>query len=143
MKNVQVYSLYDSINKRNIHKLIFQLTKELDLRIKSLEVNIVKDDLVLELNKKYLNHFYNTDIITFNYSSDTNDLEGEIYISFDEAKKNSKRFNVNFNEELKRLIIHGILHLIGFNDSTKSEKKKMTLFENNLLKLFTELPIIK
>ncbi|MCS7054418.1 MAG: rRNA maturation RNase YbeY [Ignavibacterium sp.] len=143
MKNVQVYSLYDSINKRNIHKLIFQLTKELDLRIKSLEVNIVKDDLVLELNKKYLNHFYNTDIITFNYSSDTKDLEGEIYISFDEAKKNSKRFNVNFNEELKRLIIHGILHLIGFNDSTKSEKKKMTLFENKLLKLFTELPIIK
>lgn len=143
MKNVQVYSFYDSINKRNIHKLIFQLTKELDLRIKSLEVNIVKDDLVLELNKKYLNHFYNTDIITFNYSSNTNDLEGEIYISFDEAKKNSKRFNVDFNEELKRLIIHGILHLVGFNDSTKSEKKKMTLFENKLLNLFTELPIIK
>lgn len=142
MKNLRVFSVDKSIIKRNIHKLISILLKKFGLRITFLEVNIVNSDYVLDLNKKYLKHNYNTDILTFNYSTDSSNLEGEIYISLEDAKKNSQRFNCTLNEELKRLITHGILHLIGFDDTTKSQKIKMKKMENESLKLFQDLTII-
>lgn len=142
MKNLRVFSVDKSIIKRNIHKLISILLKKFGLRITFLEVNIVSSDYVLDLNKKYLKHNYNTDILTFNYSTDSSNLEGEIYISLEDAKKNSQRFNCTLNEELKRLITHGILHLIGFDDTTKSQKIKMKKMENESLKLFQDLTII-
>lgn len=143
MKNLRVYTNYKSIKKRNIHNIISQLTKQFGLQIIILEINIVSSEIVLELNKKYLKHNYNTDIITFNYSVDSAKLEGEIYISFDDAEKNSRRFRNSINEELKRLIIHGFLHLVGYKDSTKSEKRQMSKLENVHLNSFKNLSIIK
>lgn len=143
MKNLRVFTDYKSIKKRNIHFLISQLSKQFGLQIIFLEVNIVSSEIVIELNKKYLKHNYNTDIITFNYSDDSSKLEGEIFISFDEAEKNSKRFRNSINEELKRLIIHGVLHLVGYNDSTKTEKRRMSKLENEYLNSFKNLSIIK
>lgn len=143
MKNIRVFTTYKSINKRNIHSIISRLSKQFGLQIIFLEVNIASSEIVLELNKKYLKHNYNTDIITFNYSVDNSKLEGEIFISFDDAEKNSKRFNNSINEELKRLIIHGVLHLVGYNDSTKAEKRRMSKLENEYLNSFKNLSIIK
>ncbi len=143
MKNLRVFSSNKSIAKKNVHKIVTALSKYFGLQIISLEVNIVSSEIVLELNKKYLKHNYNTDILTFNYSESNSNLEGEIFISLEDAKNNSQRFKNNLNEELKRLIVHGILHLIGYNDSTKAEKKEMSKVENNILKSFKNLSIIK
>jgi len=143
MKNVRVFSTSKFIQKKNIHKIIHKLSKYFGLRIISFEINIVSDEIVLELNKKYLKHNYNTDIITFDYSQIRTNLEGEIFISFEQAEKNSRRFKNSFESELKRLVIHGVLHLVGYNDSTKNEKSKMSKLENEFLKSFKNLPIIK
>lgn len=143
MKNLKVFSYKKSIIKRNINKILSTISTEFGLQIVSLEVNIVSSNIILELNKNYLNHNYNTDIITFNYSQNEKNIDGEIYISFEDAEQNSKRFNNSINEELKRLIIHGILHLLGYDDSTKEDKRKMTRLENKYLNCFKDLTIIK
>jgi rRNA maturation RNase YbeY len=80
-----------------------------------------------------LNHHNSTDIITFNYSGNHSELDGEIFISVDDCRNNAGKFGVKLNEELVRLIIHGFLHLLGHNDKIKSEKKKMFELQENLL----------
>ena len=92
------------------------------------------DEYLLEINKKYLKHNYYTDIITFNYNQEKI-LNGDIYISIDRVKDNAKELNVLFDKELNRVMIHGILHLIGFDDRTEKEKKIMRSEENNCLSL--------
>jgi len=78
------------------------------------------DDYLLEINQKYLNHNTYTDIITFDYT-EGNILNGDIFISIDRVKDNANKFGLPFELELKRVIIHGILHLCGLNDKTESE----------------------
>lgn len=91
------------------------------------------DEYLLKINKEYLNHDYYTDIITFDYRLG-NIISGDIYISIDRIGENSKKHFVLFEEELKRVIIHGILHILGFKDSTKKEKDFMRKKEEECLK---------
>lgn len=84
----------------------------------------------------HLNHDYTTDIITFNYSSDLKNIDGEIIISIDDVQINSRKFKVSFHEEIARLVIHGVLHLLGFDDQITSDKKVMKRLENKLLSNF-------
>ena len=84
------------------------------------------------LNNKYLNHKHSTDIITFDYSKLDSCLEGEILISTNDALDNSKRFKTLFNEELIRLVIHGVLHLLGYKDKKSNERRAMKLKEDLL-----------
>jgi len=93
------------------------------------------DQYILEINKQYLNHDYFTDVITFDYT-DNNIISGDIFISVDRVKENSETFGVNFLSELLRVIVHGVLHLTGFNDKTEEEKREMTKQEDECLKLF-------
>ncbi|MES2796615.1 MAG: rRNA maturation RNase YbeY [Bacteroidota bacterium] len=93
------------------------------------------DDYLLEINKTYLNHDFYTDIITFDQSESEDMIEGEIYISVDRVKENAENNNIDFPQELKRVIIHGILHLIGFKDKTEQDSKKMRLLENQMLEI--------
>ncbi len=93
------------------------------------------DSYILEVNKRYLNHNYFTDIITFDYCK-SNIISGDLIISIDTVKTNSLLYNTTFTEELLRVIIHGILHLVGFKDHTDDEKKQMRELENKALKLF-------
>jgi probable rRNA maturation factor len=99
------------------------------------EISIVfcSDNYLLRLNRDFLNHDYYTDIITF--SETGNKLSGEIYISIDRIKENSKTFAVPFTQELNRVIIHGVLHLLGYNDKLPEEKRQMTNKENWCLSL--------
>ena len=90
------------------------------------------DDYLLKMNKEYLDHDYFTDIITFNYVEDKN-VYGDIFISVDRVKENANEYSVSFEEELKRVIIHGVLHLIGFDDKDKSLKLQMTQKEDEYL----------
>ena len=72
--------------------------------------------IIHDINKSYLKHDYTTDIITFNYSNSLEQIDGEIFISIDDALSNSKKFKVTLSDELVRLVIHGILHLLGYDD---------------------------
>ena len=96
------------------------------------------DEKILEINKQYLQHDYFTDIITFDYS-DGKKISGDIFISLDTVKSNSEKFKTSYNEELFRVIIHGILHLCGLKDKSSNDAKLMREAENNALNLLSEL----
>jgi rRNA maturation RNase YbeY len=91
------------------------------------------DAYLLEVNKQYLNHDYFTDIITFDYV-ENNLISGDIFISCDRVKENAAQFKTGFENELSRIIIHGVLHLLGYKDKSKKEKLRMTDKENFYLK---------
>lgn len=90
------------------------------------DINIIfcSDDYLLEINKKYLDHHYYTDIVAFDYTEE-NKISGDLFISIDRVKKNAENYSVNFLNELHRVMIHGILHLCGYKDAEVDEKKEM------------------
>lgn len=92
----------------------------------------MNDEELLEMNRKYLKHNTLTDIITFNYN-DNQVVSGDICISIERVRENSATYKVDFLTELKRVMIHGVLHLIGFNDKTDKDKKEMQDMENRYL----------
>jgi len=96
------------------------------------------EERILEINRKYLNHDYYTDIITFDYS-EKNKISGDIFISPDTLKTNAAAFKVTFEEELLRIIIHGILHLCGQEDKTPESKQEMTEKENKALEQYKSM----
>jgi probable rRNA maturation factor len=98
----------------------------------------VNDETLLDMNKHYLNHNTYTDIITFDYT-EKKKIAGEIFISTDRVKENARKFNSSFDDELKRVIIHGILHLCGYKDKTTSDAKAMRLKEERSLKIYSTL----
>jgi len=93
------------------------------------------DDHILEVNNEYLQHNYFTDIITFDYCLNKI-ISGDLIISLDTVRSNSILFSTTFDQELLRVIIHGVLHLIGFNDHSEEEKKQMRDLENKALILY-------
>ena len=98
------------------------------------QINIVftSDSNVLELNKKYLSRDYLTDIIAFDYT-ENQIVAGDLFISITRVKENSERFDVTFHMELKRVIVHGIMHLLGYGDSNEKEKSLMRQMEDRYL----------
>ena len=133
--------------------IFFEETPEFDLTNLKIEQNIEKlaesenrtlgdisyilcsDNYLLEINRQYLNHDYFTDVITFDYSED-NVISGDIFISVDTVADNAKEYNVTFEKELERVMVHGVLHLVGYNDKSDSEVKQMRAKENQYLSLF-------
>jgi len=108
-------------------------------QILDLEYFFVSESKITEINHKHLNHNYKTDIITFNYSFLTY-ITGEIYICIPVVINNSKIYSINnFEIELWRIIIHGLLHLIGYNDLSNSEKLVMRKTENLYLEYFDRI----
>jgi rRNA maturation RNase YbeY len=90
------------------------------------DINFIfcSNDYILDINTKYLSHNYFTDIITFNYN-ESEIISGDIFISLETVESNSLEYAVPFSEELKRVMIHGILHLLGFDDATDEQKSIM------------------
>ena len=82
------------------------------------------DDYLLKINKKYLNHDFFTDVVSFDYTEEDR-ISGDIYISLDRVKENAKEFGYSLKDELHRIIIHGLLHLLGYSDKTSSLKAVM------------------
>lgn len=93
------------------------------------------DDHLLDINKKYLNHDYMTDIITFDNSVQHKIIEADIYISIDRVKENASQLNKTFRDELDRVMIHGVLHLLGYSDKTEDEIIEMRKKEDASLSL--------
>ena len=109
--------------------------------LKSENCNDAKIDFILKdkkflnsLKKKYFNMDVYTDVIAFNLG-DKDTIDGEIYISIDDVLENSKLYSKTFNEEFSRVVIHGLLHLLGYDDKTKKEKDNMTFLEEKYLLL--------
>lgn len=100
------------------------------------EVNYVfcNDEEILEVNRRYLQHDYYTDIITFDYSGG-NVLSGDLYISLDTVRSNAELFGRTYDEELHRVLVHGVLHLVGINDKGPGEREIMEAAENAALAL--------
>ena len=121
-------------HEKKLKKTIQLVEKE---GFKQGEVSVVfcSDDYLLSLNKKYLNHDYFTDIITFSYNEEGL-ISGDLFISIDRAKENAEKNKASFSNELSRLVIHGMLHLCGFNDKSQEEIKTMRLKEEEYLKTF-------
>ena len=105
----------------------------------SLSYVFCSDEKLLEINKTYLQHDYYTDVITFDLS-DGGDIEGEIYISLDRIKDHAAKYQSSFDEELCRVVVHGLLHLIGYDDKTEADQKTMRSKESNCLSLLQEVP---
>ena len=97
------------------------------------------DAYLLRINQDYLNHDYYTDIITFDNSEEGKLIEGDLFISVDRVRENAEKLDVSFFVELHRVMIHGVLHLLGFNDKTKAEEKLMRSTEETCLEILEQL----
>lgn len=102
--------------------------------LKNLSFVFCDDEYLKNINVKYLGHDYYTDVISFDYSTEEG-LVGDVFISIERVRENANNFKVSFNEELFRVIIHGVLHLCGFNDKTDKEIKEIRKQENHFLSL--------
>ena len=103
-------------------------------RIGNISIIFCSDNYVLDINQKYLQHDYFTDIITFDYCEGDR-LSGDLFISVDSVRENSVEFGTEFKDELNRVIIHGLLHLVGYDDHTEKDIKLMRSKENYYLSL--------
>ncbi len=120
-----------NIVKAWIKSVIASYNKELG----DITIIFCNDDYILDINRQYLNHDYYTDIITFDYV-EANVISGDLFISLDTVKSNAQKFSEDYITESKRVIIHGVLHLIGFKDKSPTEEKDMRAAENKALELF-------
>lgn len=133
--NIYFHWKSPKINLKNRRLLKSFLLKQLfkhHRKVKSLSFIFCSDPFLLKINQAFLKHNYYTDIITFDLS-ETKNLEAEVYISIDRVRDNAKTFGVSFQEELHRVIFHGILHLCGFKDKTQKDQEKMRIQERKLI----------
>jgi probable rRNA maturation factor len=120
--------------KSKIPNWIKKVVKREGGKLASLNIVFCSDKYLLNINRQFLKHDYLTDIITFDYPGDG--ITGEIYISTDRVLENSKTLKVSFEQELRRVIIHGVLHLLGYKDKTVAQKKVIRKKEDDCLALF-------
>lgn|ERR1035437_2641366 len=118
-----------ALQKQKINRWIKETATEYGKKTGDIAYVFCSDERILEVNKQYLNHDYYTDIITFDYS-EGQIISGDIFISVDTVKTNAEEFDVTFEQELNRILIHGILHLCGQNDNTPQLRLEMTHKEN-------------
>jgi rRNA maturation RNase YbeY len=122
-------------SQRKFKQWIKRSVKSHGKDIKTVSIIFCDDDYLLSLNKQFLKKDYLTDVITFDYADD-DAIYGDVFISIDRVKENAHIHHISFPDELQRVLIHGILHLIGFKDHTEEEKHIMTKMENEMLKLY-------
>ena len=115
-------------DKERYSRWIADASKREEVEPDTINLIFCSDNHILKINNEYLQHDYFTDIITFDYSEyeeETKHISGDLFISIDTVRSNASTFDVTFREELDRVIIHGILHLIGYNDKSVEEQKDM------------------
>lgn len=124
-----------NFRQKTLTRKWMKLTAESEIK-KLGEISIIfcSDSYILEINRKYLSHDYYTDIITFDYcEGDT--LSGDLFISIDSVRENAEEYGTEFDNELNRVIIHGLLHLIGYDDHSEKDIAQMRNKENYYLSL--------
>ena len=127
---------FPKLEKRKTNAWIKSVAAKYDKKIGEIAYIFCDDAKILEVNKTYLQHDYFTDIITFDYCEGVV-LNGDIFISLDTVRTNAQEFGVTFENELHRILIHGILHLCGQEDKTPEARLEMTRKENEALQMIT------
>jgi probable rRNA maturation factor len=125
------------LNQQKLKAWIKLVISNYDVKWKHLGIVFCNDEELSELNVQYLNHDTLTDIITFPYHQEGEPVHAELYISVPRVKENAENMNVNWKEELDRVIIHGVLHLLGYPDNTPEQKQFMRDKEDYCLSLRT------
>lgn len=126
------------IKKRETTAWIKAVVASYKRRLGDIGYMFVDDEKILEVNREYLGHDYYTDVITFDYDED-DVVSGDIVISLDTVRSNAELFGKEYDDELHRVIIHGILHLCGINDKGPGEREFMEAAENKALALLKEM----
>ncbi len=138
MAKINISNLYKSakLPTQKLKTLVKQILNEEKLNYTEVNVIFVDDETIRKINREFLNHDYPTDVISFELSDDIPiiDKVAEIYISVDRAIEQSKFYEVEFKNEIARLVAHGILHLAGYDDKTTREKLKMRRRESYHIK---------
>jgi rRNA maturation RNase YbeY len=126
--------------RKNIRQMIETIAHDHGYIIQNICYIFMTDDELLEINQSHLQHDDYTDIITFDLSDTEACIDGEIYISVDRIADNAIKFNCNKEDELIRVISHGVLHLMGYKDKSENDSKKMRDAENLSIKIYHEIP---
>ena len=122
-------------NKEVFSRWLISVANEEGFLIDTLVFLFVDDKEILEMNKKFLKHDYYTDVITFGDLKDKK-ISGDIAISIERVLDNSKTYGVEFEDELKRVMVHGLLHIMGYNDKASNDKSVMSKKEKKAIKMF-------
>jgi len=123
---------YKLSDKVGIKKWLMEAISEENYKTGDINIILCSDNYLLDINRKFLQHDFFTDIITFDYSEGTN-LHGELYISIERVEENAQFFNTTISNELLRVFIHGVLHLLGYKDKSIEEEKMMRVKETYYL----------
>jgi probable rRNA maturation factor len=142
MKKINIY--FENIPsiklpKRKVTDFVREISKAEDFLYGEINFIFCNDYYLLQINKQFLKHDFYTDIITFDYTKDKK-ISGDIYLSFERMEENANIFRNSIMDEILRVMIHGILHLIGYKDNTKIEKKLMKEMEDVYLEIFKAKP---
>ncbi len=135
---MKINYFYDVYKKKAIvdaivvERLIKNLLRKEEKKLGEINITFTGNPAILEVNQKFLNHSYYTDIITFNYCK-KNVVSGDLLISLDQVEINSRKYKSIFERELLRVIIHGVLHLVGYNDTSEDEIRIMRKKEDTYL----------
>tara|TARA_B100001559_G_scaffold188330_1_gene157571 strand:- start:2630 stop:3061 length:432 start_codon:yes stop_codon:yes gene_type:complete len=135
MKIIKFNNIPNIININEIKKVITNFLKIEGFEIKKIEYNFVSKDRILNLNRKYLKHNTETDIITFDYSK-SKKIQAEMHLCFSVIERNAKENMQSPENEMVRVIIHGLLHCMGYNDKNNSDRDLMRNKEDSFLKMF-------
>lgn len=126
------------ISYKTVEKICMTVLKKEGHNSGKVTFIITDDESVRALKKQFFDMDVYTDVITFNLEDEGEDLEGEIYISWDRVKENAKIYKVDLDKELQRMLVHSTLHLVGYKDNTVDRKSKMTQLEEKYLSLNSE-----
>lgn len=130
------------IKRRIVKQWIKQIISDHGKKTGNIVYRFCNDETILKYNNEFLSHDYYTDIITFDYC-DEKMVNGDMLISVDTVRSNSEMLGIHYLEELYRVMIHGVLHLIGFGDKSEKEEKKMRQKENESLELLHKMILLK
>lgn len=125
---------FDLKNKRKNNAWLRLVAESEIRRVGDINIIFCSDNYILDVNQKYLQHDYFTDIITFDYC-EGDKLSGDLFISIDSVRENAQEFGTEFEEELNRVMVHGVLHLIGYDDHCEKDIKMIRKKENYYLSL--------
>ena len=130
-----IYDIEETVDLDNnwLNSICKNILNDQDQDTATISIILSNDEKLLQMKKQYFQQDVLTDVITFNLEENGDPLEGEIYISINRVLENAKKFKQDYIRELKRVIIHGFLHLLNYDDQTSEEKKEMTRLEDHYL----------
>ena len=126
----------NGIQRKNIRQMLESIAENHGYIIQNICYIFMSDEELLEINQSHLQHDDYTDIITFDLSDTEASIDGEIYISVDRIQENAKKFNCSNEDELIRVISHGVLHLMGYKDKSEIDSQKIRDAENKSIKIY-------